>query len=270
MAKVFIIDAAKCNGCYNCQLACKDENASHDWAPYSAPQPETGHFWLKLHEHLEGSTPKLRMHYTAELCNHCRNAACIDVCPTGAAYRRGDGLVILDPEKCGGCKKCMEACPYNAIYFNDALSVAQKCTGCAHLLDSGYEKPRCVEACPHEAIRFGEEAELADEIPGADVRKPETGALPRVYYRNLPGKFIAGTVYDPAAKEIIEGAKVRAVSGGKILHTETDGFGDFWFNDLRVGKWDVTIEAKGFKLRAFEGLRTDASVNLGDVALERA
>jgi Fe-S-cluster-containing dehydrogenase component len=93
--------------------------------------------------------------------------------------------------------------------MNEELKIAQKCTGCAHLLDNGAALPRCVEACPTDAIRFGEEEELKDWIEGASVLEPETGCRPRVYYRNIPGKFIAGTVYDPIDKEVVIGAACR-------------------------------------------------------------
>ena len=84
--------------------------------------------------------PKVKMHYQPVLCMHCDNAPCMAACPVeGAIYRRKDGLVIIDPVKCTGCKNCVDACPYKTIYFNEDLNIAQKCTGCAHLLDSGLE-----------------------------------------------------------------------------------------------------------------------------------
>ena len=184
MGKVFVIDIARCSGCYNCQIACKDEHCGNDWRPYAAPQPDTGQFWMHLDEHIRGTIPKVKMHYLPHLCNHCRNAPCIDACPEGALERRGDGLVLLLPDKCSGCKKCVDVCPYDAIFFNETLNIAQKCTGCAHLLDSGEALPRCAEACPTEAIKFGEEAELTDLIAKASVLKPECECDPR---RLLPG-----------------------------------------------------------------------------------
>ena len=63
MALAFVIDAAKCNGCYNCQLACKDEHVGNDWQPYAAPQPEVGQFWLRIEEQVMGTIPKVRIHY---------------------------------------------------------------------------------------------------------------------------------------------------------------------------------------------------------------
>jgi Fe-S-cluster-containing dehydrogenase component len=127
-----------------------------------------------------------------------------------AIYKRDDGLVIIDPEKCNGCKACMTACPYDVIYFNEELSLAQKCTGCAHLLDNGAKLPRCVDVCPTGALKFGEEEDLKDDIVGADVLLPEEGLKPQVYYRNIPGKFIAGTVYDPVEKDVVEGASATS------------------------------------------------------------
>jgi Fe-S-cluster-containing dehydrogenase component len=267
--KAFVIDVARCSGCYNCQLACKDEHAGNDWTPYAKPQPEIGQFWLKLEDNVCGTIPKVKIHYVAKLCNHCEKAACIESCPDDAIYRRDDGFVVIDPVKCTGCKKCQPACPYDAIYFNEALNIAQKCTGCAHLLDHGHAKPRCVEACPTDAMRFGEAEELADLIAGAAVMKPETGLGPRVYYRNIPGKFIAGTLYDPIEKEVVIGASCRLNSGGKVWMATTDDYGDFWFRDLPVGVFDLVVTAPGFELKAFPGLKTAKDVNLGDVPLDR-
>jgi hypothetical protein len=126
-----------------------------------------------------------------------------------------------------------------------------------------------VEACPTDALGFGEASELGDFIVGSTVRLPETGCRPRVYYRNIPGRFIAGTVYDPVEKEIVEGAKVRATNGGKTYFQTTDEFGDFWFTDLAAGKYDVVIEAKGFEYKTFAAVDATADVNLGDIPLER-
>jgi Fe-S-cluster-containing dehydrogenase component len=269
MSKVFCIDVAKCNGCYNCQLACKDEHVGNDWTPYAKPQPEIGQFWVKLQENVGGTIPKVKIHYISQLCNHCENASCMDACPDSALYRRDDGLVILDPEKCTGCGKCVDACPYDAIYFNKELGIAQKCTGCAHLLDNGYKLPRCVEACPTDAMLFGEEEDLQDFIVGATVRQPETGNRPKVFYRNIPGRFIAGTVYDPIEKEVVIGARCRATNGGKTVEVRSDEYGDFWFKDLAMGKYDVVIEAKGYEYKVFENVDATKDLNLGDIPLEK-
>ncbi len=267
--KAFVFDIAKCSGCYCCQLSCKDEHCGNDWTPYARPQPDIGQFWIKVKDYENGSAPKVKVHYIPEMCNHCARPACVAAAKDGAVYQRDDGLVIIDPEKSVGQKQIAEACPYGAIYWNEELNIPQKCTGCAHLLDNGYAKPRCVENCPTEALVFGDEDDLQDLIVGATVMQPETGLGPRVYYRNIPGQFIAGTVYDPETKEVIIGARCRAITGGKLIIVNTDEYGDFWFKDLAVGVYDVYIEAKGYKTRAFTGLHTTECINLGDIAMEK-
>ena len=269
MSKVICVDVARCNGCYTCHTACKDEHVGNDWTPYAKPQPEIGQFWVKLQETVKGTVPKVRSIYIPEFCNHCGKPACLAACSNGAIEKRDDGIVLIDPEKCKGCYACAEACPYGAIYRNDTLKISQKCTACAHLLDAGVKLPRCVEACPVDAISFCEEAEAADFIEGATVRKPEAGTCPNVYYRNVPGEFIAGTVFDPGEMEVVIGARVRATNGGKMWETVTDDFGDFWFRDLAIGVYDIVIEAEGFEYKVFKGVRSKDSVNLGDIALDR-
>ena len=265
-----MIDVSACNGCHNCQIACKDEHVGNDWTPYAKPQPETGQFWLKLTENVRGTVPKVKVAYVPILCNHCRDAPCMASCKMDAIYRRDDGLVIIDPVKCTGCRNCVDACPYNVIYFNQGLNIAQKCTGCAHLLDSGWKEPRCVDACPTLAIKFMEESEAQAFISNAEVIKPErrTQDEPRVYYKSLPKRFIAGTVYDPVEKEVVIGAHVTLTRVGRRSRRDvrTDSYGDFWFEELEVGKFNLRIEKDG-KSRAFENITTEQDVNLGDIPL---
>lgn len=264
--KVFVIDLSRCSGCYNCQIACKDEHCGNDWAPYAKPQPDTGHFWMKVTEEERGSIPKVKVSYLPTPCMHCDDAPCIKVCPVEAIQKRSDGLVIIDPKKCTGCMHCIDACQYECIYYNQDLKIAQKCTGCAHLLDRGWPitEPRCVDNC-FTAMKFGEESDLSSEIDSADVLHPEWGFKPRVYYMNLPKKFVAGTVYDPDNEEIIEGATCT-LSGDSTGTATTDGFGDFWFEGLDVGTFSLTIEAGG-KSKTIESISTEKDVNLGDIAL---
>ena len=270
MAKVFVIDVARCSGCHNCQLACKDEHCENDWRPYAAPQPPTGQFWCKVTDHPRGQIPKVIIHYIPVLCNHCADAPCIAAAENGAVYRREDGLIVIDPEKAAGQKQLADACPYGAIYWNEELALPQKCTGCAHLLDHGETVPRCVEACPTDAMKFGEEEDLADLIADAVVLHEEFGTSPRVYYRNIPGCFLGGLVYDPVEEEVIIGAKVILTrADGSEQETLTDDFGDFWFKEMPEETVSVTIRAEGFAEKTFSGLQTADCPNLGDVALER-
>lgn len=267
--KTFVIDISICNGCYCCQVACKDEHVGNNWLPFSRSQPDTGQFWLKLNEHIQGTVPKVKMHYIPVLCMHCDDAPCMKACPVeGAIYKRYDGLVIIDPEKCNGCRNCVDVCPYGAIFFNEELCLAQKCTGCAHLLDNGWDVPRCVDACPTHALKFEDESELKDLISKAEIMKPEVKAKPRVYYMNIPGEFIAGTVVNLKKKEVVAGAKctLTDTASGKKITTNTDGFGDFWFNNLKPGSYTLNIDGDE-KIKKIEHIDLSNSVNLGNVSL---
>jgi Fe-S-cluster-containing dehydrogenase component len=265
MTKAFLIDLEKCTGCYACQIACKDEHCGNTWLPYAAEQPETGQFWMKVNERERGQRPFVKVAYTPVLCMHCENAPCIEAAKDGAVYRREDGLIIVDPEKAKGQKQLVEACPYHAIYWNDELDLPQKCTGCAHLLDSGeLDKPRCVGNCTIGALQFDDVENL--DLDGTEVLHPEYGTAPRVYYKNMPKTFIAGTVYDPAEEEIIEGATVTAKSADASYTQTTNDFGDFWFDEIPAAEYTVTIEADGKKKElAVSTLEEDKG--LGDIAL---
>jgi Fe-S-cluster-containing dehydrogenase component len=278
--KAFRVNVHRCQGCYCCQIACKDEHCSNDWSPYARPQPEWGHFWLKLIDVERGQlggavdgNPKIRqsskvfVDYIAKMCQHCKNAPCITACPAGAIYTRADGLVLIDIKKCTGCMLCMDSCPYDAIYFNKQFSIAQKCTGCAHLLDRSDWKwgPRCADSCPSEALLFGEESEL--DLAGTETLNPEYGLQTRVHYLNLPKRFIGGTVYDPSKKEVVVGATCT-LSGSASGTCTTDGWGDFWFDNLPKGNFTVTISASG-KTATKSGISTvERDVNLGDIAVQ--
>jgi Fe-S-cluster-containing dehydrogenase component len=270
--KVFVIDIKKCNGCHSCQIVCKDEHVGNDWTPIAKPQPDTGQFWMELTQRVRGTVPKVKVAYRPHLCMHCDNAPCIEACPVdGAVYKREDGLVIIDGDKCSGCKLCVDACPYDVIYFNEDLNIAQKCTGCAHLLDDGWKEPRCADACPTEALRWMDEDEAKELISDAQVWKPELKdeVKPRVYYLNLPGKFIAGTVYDPNEKEVIIDADciLTEASSGKELNTKTDSYGDFWFEGLKEDEYSLLI-VKGDKKESFKKLdTTQEDINLGDIPM---
>ncbi len=264
--KAFLIDMEKCVGCHDCQIGCKDEHVGNDWSPYAKPQPEVGHFWLKLNQHERGSRPHVKVTYMPVMCNHCENAPCMKAAKDGAVYRRDDGLVLIDPAKAKGQRAIMEACPYHAIYWNDELNIPQKCTGCAHLLDGDepISVPRCVDNCHVDVITFGEEGDL--DLEGTEVLHPEWGTKPRVFYRGLPKKFIAGTVYDPDAKEVVIGAKVKAVGESGTFEAATDDWGDFWLRGLPEDDWTITIEADG-KASVLEVSTKEKDIGLGDVAL---
>ena len=273
MGKVLVINYDICNGCYNCQVACKDEHVANDWSPIAKPQPDTGQFWNKVNDNVRGQVPKVKVTYEHSICQHCDDAPCIPACKAGAIYKRDDGAVIIDPNKCRGNKMCIESCPYeNIIYFNDMLNIAQKCTFCAHLLDSGWKEPRCVDACPTGAFVFGGETEpkIKALIEKAQLLKPELKVKPRVYYIGLPKKFIAGAVYDSQEKECIGEAKVTLtnIESGEKFTTKTDSYGDFWFRELNDGIYSLLIDKKGYQRHMIRPVdTTEKDINVGTVNL---
>jgi Fe-S-cluster-containing dehydrogenase component len=264
--KVFVIDLARCNGCFNCQIACKDEHCDNDWPPIAAAQPDTGHFWMKVDTITHGQIPKVRVEYRPLFCNHCSEAPCIKA-GGGCVYRREDGLVIIDPVEAKGRYNIVESCPYGYIYWNETAQLAQKCTGCAHLVDAG-ELPHCVDLCATGALRFGEEEDFVKEIESAELLVDEALG-PRAYYLNLPHLFIAGEVWDPQPNEIIEAAHVTLhCPGGMVRETDTDGFGDFWFTSLTAGEYKITINAEKY-MPTEASVSLTSSKNLGDFPLVR-
>ncbi len=265
--KAFVIDVKKCVGCHDCQIGCKDEHVGNDWMPYAKPQPDTGQFWMKVNQYERGARPHVKVTYLPVLCQHCENAVCMAACKTeGAMYKRPDGLVMIDPALCNGCEECVDACPYGAIFFNKELNIAQKCTGCAHLLDRKWPiaVPRCVDNCHVDAIQFGEEAEL--DLSGTEIFHPEYGTRPRVYYKGLPKKFVAGTVYDPVEKEVIIGATCTLTGEVGQFTAKTDNFGDFWLRDLPEADFTLTIKADG-KTKTMAVSTKEKDIGLGDIPL---
>lgn len=263
--KAFIFDAAKCNGCHNCQIACKDEHCGNDWMPYAMPQPDTGHFWAQVSTIEHGQVPKVRLEYRLDMCHHCENPACKRAFPD-AVTKREDGLVIIDPEAAKGKRDLVDSCPYGRIFWNAELEIAQKCTGCAHLVDAG-GVPHCVDLCPTGALRFGDVEEFASEVEsGAAIATDPSGSC--FFRMNDPKLFCAGEVWDPFDNEIIEGAKVRLTGKGIDSTEETDGFGDFWFRRLDPGSYQIEITAPGYMAQTKE-FELEKSLNLGDFPLRR-
>jgi Fe-S-cluster-containing dehydrogenase component/formate-dependent nitrite reductase membrane component NrfD len=172
----FVIDQRKCIGCHACTVACK---AEHD-VPIGVYRT-----WVKYIE--KGEFPNSRRYFLVNRCNHCDDAPCIAICPTKALYKRKDGIVDFDSSRCIGCKSCMQACPYDALYIDPYSHTAAKCNYCAHRVEVGLE-PACVVVCPEQAIIAGDmhdpNTEIARTIAREPVRtrKPEQGTGPNVYY----------------------------------------------------------------------------------------
>ena len=272
--KSFLIDVDKCSGCSLCIIACKDEHVGNSYAPWTAPQPDTGHFWVNLLKVERGVTPRVRMSYLPVLCQHCENAPCMTACSDGAIKRRDDGLVWIDPAMCDGCGRCQEACPYGVIYKNKELGIAQKCTGCAHRVDEGL-LPRCAEVCPHDAIVFGEATDSVFKQGAGEpleIYHPEYETKPRVYWKGLPKPWIAGVVIDETKDEVIADAAVTAVdlADNGTVTVRSDAFGDFWIKGLAQDrKYNVEIKKDGYEnFRAV--VTTEGDQDLGTVSLRKS
>ncbi len=172
----FVIDHDSCIGCHACTVACKAEN-----------DVPVGSFrtWVKYTE--QGVFPDIKRHFLVERCNQCTDAPCVTICPVNALEKRPDGIVDLDRDACIGCKACMQACPYDAIYLNDDLGAVEKCHFCAHRVDRGLE-PACVTVCPVSAIIAGDLHDPESKVSllvrnnETKVRRPEQRTGPNVHY----------------------------------------------------------------------------------------
>lgn len=265
MTKVFVFDHNKCNGCYGCQIGCKDETCYNDWMPYSLPQPTTGQYWLRLEDVIHGQVPKVKLEYKPII--GAQDEAIREYAPE-VLQEREDGLIVIDPVKAKGRKDLAEK--FEGVYWNEELNVPQGCTGCAHLVDEG-AIPHCVELCVLGALQFGDKEDFEDVIANAtcveDVNGNEPTDKTHVYYLNMPHLFIGGEVWDPSVDEEIEGATVT-LSGDAEAQTATDAFGDFWFRRIDAGNYHIKIEAEGFKT-VEQDVVVEKSLNLGDFALEK-
>lgn len=196
------IDLARCMGCQTCTNACKMEN--------NVPM---NMLWSRVitqgADIIDGATgvyPDLSREYLPIACQHCENPACLKVCPVGATYKDDEGRVLIDYERCIGCRYCMAACPYNARSFNWGepvhdpgfryghkdvpvrhKGIAEKCTFCVERTGEGLE-PMCVRCCPVKARIFGDLDDPASALSeairqrGGEQLMEEKGTAPQVYY----------------------------------------------------------------------------------------
>ena len=234
----FVIDNRKCIGCHACSTACKAENE----VPLGVNRT-----WVKSVE--TGAYPDVRRHFQVTRCNHCANPPCVRICPVTAMYQRSDGIVEFDPRQCIGCKACLQACPYDAIYIDPESHTAAKCHFCAHRTEIGLE-PACVVVCPEHAIIAGDMDDPVTEISRllaaeqVTVRKPEQGTVPKLFYieghaatmhptavERAPQSFAFAEVIPlhagplPAPAQVKYGNMGRAASGSAIRAPAAQGLG---------------------------------------------
>jgi Fe-S-cluster-containing dehydrogenase component len=171
----YVININNCIGCGNCVRACKREN--------SVP---TGFFrtWVERYVSTEDGvyieSPKgslegfaevnaeirdkaIRSFTVPKMCNHCKQAPCIQVCPVGATFKSPEGFVLIDHDHCIGCGYCVQACPYNARFINPDIHKSDKCTWCYHRVKAG-KLPACVTVCPNQARLFGDMKDPEAEV----------------------------------------------------------------------------------------------------------
>ena len=189
-----VIDQTRCIGCHACSTACKSENA----VPLGVNRTYVKYVDI-------GQFPAARRAFQVTRCNQCEHPPCVTACPTSAMYRRPDGIVDFDKEICIGCKACIAACPYDAIFINPEDHSAEKCNFCAHRLEVGLE-PACVVVCPTEAILIGNlrdpESRVAKFVNRdvVAVRRPEKETLPKLFYKGAHQATL-----DPLAAQRPEG-----------------------------------------------------------------
>lgn len=212
----FIIDQSTCIGCHACTVACKTEHE----VPLGVNRT-----WVKYVE--KGAWPDTSRFFSVMRCNHCTDAPCVTICPTSALFRRDDGIVDFDTSSCIGCKSCMQACPYDALYIDPQENTAQKCNYCVHRVEVGLE-PACVVVCPEQAIIAGDiddpTTRIAQMIKMDELsqRAPEQGTKPNLWYKGVESANI-----DPLGAS-------RSADGG--MWSDPAGIDDSWLTvDLSSG-----------------------------------
>jgi len=183
MAKqlAFYFDASACANCKACQIACQDKNDLPFYLRWRRVISYGGGGWSPHPRHKDIMLPNVFAYSLSVACMHCNKPLCAEVCPTTAISKRADGVVLIDTDKCIGCRYCEWACPYGAPQFNEEIGVMTKCTFCEDLLAKN-ENPACVDACVMRCLDFGEFSELRAKYGDAMI---EPLAPPDITYPAL-------------------------------------------------------------------------------------
>ena len=213
----FIIDNRKCIGCHACTVACKSEHE----VPVGVNRT-----YVKQVE--KGTFPDSKRLFSVMRCNHCTNAPCVTICPTEALFIREDGIVDFDNDRCIGCKSCMQACPYDALYIDPETKTAAKCNYCAHRVDVGLE-PACVIVCPEHAIVSGNMNDPQSEIAtmlskhNIKVRKKEKGTSPNLFYINAEDESLVPSKSEPSDRYLWNSQSTGVGHFSKFAESLTKG-----------------------------------------------
>ena len=273
-----IVDVAKCTNCNLCTLANQDEHVDNEFEGYSAPMPKHQHRWIDIRCRERGSGPVMDVAYLPVMCQHCDDAPCIAAAKNGAVTKREDGIVLIDPVKAKGQRAIADACPYDAVRWNEELQLPQHWFFDAHLIDNGWAEPRCTQACATGALKAikvtDEEMAEIKSREGLGELQPESATKPRVHYKNLDRythEFIGGTIIKTVdgVTDCVADARIKLESSGSVVREAvTDAYGEFKISGLEPdsGRYDVVIEQDGREPRRLD-VELGKSVYLGRIDL---
>lgn len=178
----FFFDATRCTGCHTCEAACRDGNRLELGQTFRRVYEVEGGAWAQAQD---GTwTTDSYTYYTSVSCQHCDDPACMQVCPTGAMHKDGNGAVCVDQKRCIGCGYCALACPYGNPSVDRDKGHSVKCDGCAARIEEG-KRPLCVDACTARALEFGPVEDLPDAERANVAPLPDPGVTsPNLYIKN--------------------------------------------------------------------------------------